>query len=148
MNVLNCLAVLGVLLAGTAATGAEIYHWIDQQGVHRYSNQPPPAGVPIIERMDEHRYDPEADRKRRERDAVEWEQFRQRQEKERREAETREQEQQLQEAIEKQRAQEKKIEALEKKVDQLQKEQKRTRIIILPQSPVQPTPLPGATVSP
>jgi hypothetical protein len=143
VKVLNCLAVLGVLLAGPTANGAEIYHWIDQQGVHRYSNQPPPAGVPVIERMDEHRYDPEADRKRREKDAVEWEQFRQRQEKERKEAQARKQEQQIQEAIEKQRAQEKKIEALEKKIDQLQKEQKRTGIIILPQPPVQPTPLPG-----
>lgn len=148
MQIFRWFLVLGILLAGTFSAAGEIYIWIDGQGIRRYSNQPPPEGADIIDRMEEHQYDPEADRERRERDAAEWEKFRQRQAKEREEAEKQERDQQLREAVEKQRAQEKKIEALEKKVDHLQKEQKRTGIIILPQPPVQPTPLPGKTGPP
>jgi hypothetical protein len=47
-----------------AAAGADIYRWKDAQGVMHFSNQPPPAGVAVIEKIEETPYDAAADRQR------------------------------------------------------------------------------------
>ena len=144
MRFFHFFAVLGILLTAGALAGAEIYEWVDEHGIRRYSNEPPPEGVTVIERAREYRYDPEADLQRRKKDAAEWERMQQRLIEERKRAEARRQKEALKQALEKQRAQEKKIEALEKKVEKLQKEQRRSAIIILPQPPVRPAPAPGS----
>jgi hypothetical protein len=138
MRFIHCFSVLSILLMVTPLAGAEIYQWVDEHGIRRYSNQPPPEGATVIDRAKEYPHDAEADRQRREKDAAEWAKMQQRLTEERKKAQERRQKEELQEALEKQRVQAKKIEALEKKVEKLRKEQKRSAIIVLPQAPARP----------
>jgi hypothetical protein len=52
------------LLCLPAAVNADIYRWQDANGVMHFSNQPPPAGAVILDRVEEAPYDAEADRRR------------------------------------------------------------------------------------
>ena len=52
------------ILSMPAAASADIYRWKDANGVMHFSNQPPPAGVTVIEKIEETPYDAEADRQR------------------------------------------------------------------------------------
>jgi len=58
--------ILGLvaLLSMPAGTSADIYRWKDANGVMHFSNQPPPPGVTLIEKIEERPYDAEADRRR------------------------------------------------------------------------------------
>jgi hypothetical protein len=47
-----------------AAASADIYSWKDASGVLHFSNQPPPAGTAVIDKIEEAPYDAEADRQR------------------------------------------------------------------------------------
>jgi len=47
-----------------AAANADIYRWKDANGVMHFSNQPPPAGAVILDKVEEAPYDAEADRQR------------------------------------------------------------------------------------
>ncbi len=51
-------------LSMPAAAAADIYRWKDAQGVMHFSNQPPPDGVAVIEKIEETPYDAAADRER------------------------------------------------------------------------------------
>jgi hypothetical protein len=57
---------VGLMLAFvvSAPVWADIYRWQDARGVMHFSNEPPPAGVTVIEKMEETPYDAEADRRR------------------------------------------------------------------------------------
>jgi hypothetical protein len=57
---------IGLMLAFliSAPALADIYRWQDAGGVTHFSNEPPPAGVTLIEKMEEAPYDAEADRRR------------------------------------------------------------------------------------
>jgi hypothetical protein len=57
------LGLLG-LLCMSAAASADIYSWKDAKGVMHFSNQPPPAGAVILDKIEEAPYDAEADRQR------------------------------------------------------------------------------------
>ena len=59
---------IGVMLALMVAVpaGADIYRWRDAGGVMHFSNEPPPPGANVIERIEEAPYDAEADRQRTE----------------------------------------------------------------------------------
>lgn len=46
------------------AANADIYRWKDANGVMHFSNQPPPAGAVILDKVEEAPYDAEADRQR------------------------------------------------------------------------------------
>ena len=46
---------------------AQVYHYIDKDGVERYSNQPPPEGAKIIGESKEIEYDKAADSAQQER---------------------------------------------------------------------------------
>ena len=46
---------------------AQVYHYIDKDGVERYSNQPPPEGAKIIGETKEVKYDKAADSAQQER---------------------------------------------------------------------------------
>ena len=58
--------ILGLMaiLSMPAAAGADIYRWKDANGVMHFSNQPPPAGATVIEKIEETPYDAAADRQR------------------------------------------------------------------------------------
>jgi hypothetical protein len=47
-----------------AAADADIYRWKDANGVMHFGNQPPPAGVIILDKVEEAPFDAEADRQR------------------------------------------------------------------------------------
>lgn len=61
-------AIIGGLMALlfmlSAAASADIYRWKDASGVMHFSNQPPPAGTVVIEKIEEAPYDAQADRQR------------------------------------------------------------------------------------
>jgi len=59
------LGLMLVLMLGASAW-ADIYRWTDASGVVHFSNQPPPPGAAVIERIEETPYDAEADRQRSE----------------------------------------------------------------------------------
>jgi hypothetical protein len=55
---------LVMVLIAAATANADIYRWKDANGVMHFSNQPPPAGTTVIEKIEESPYDAEADRQR------------------------------------------------------------------------------------
>jgi len=57
-------AMLGLIVG--APVQADIYRWKDAKGVIHFSNEPPPQGVSVIEKIEEAPYDAEADRRRAE----------------------------------------------------------------------------------
>lgn len=61
---LICLALLG----WAAGVSAEIYVWIDGDGVRRFSNKPLPIGITPVETIEELPFDALADLERREND--------------------------------------------------------------------------------
>jgi hypothetical protein len=70
-NLILHIALLAAFLTAAPA-GAEIYHWVDDQGVPHYSNQKPPATDKTLSTQEEIPYDAEADRQRREAEAAAW----------------------------------------------------------------------------
>lgn len=61
------LVMFMILCLVPAAGNAQIYKYIDKDGVTRYSNEPPPEGVTIIDEKSEIEYDEAADRAQQER---------------------------------------------------------------------------------
>lgn len=58
--------LLAVLALTAVAAEADIYHWRDGRGVTHFTNEPPPPGALLIERIAEVPHDAEADRRRME----------------------------------------------------------------------------------
>jgi len=58
------LFILMLTLLGTATLNAEIYYWIDDNGVKHYSNEPPPANKDGKVLFNEYQFDAKADQKR------------------------------------------------------------------------------------
>lgn len=57
--------VLLICLAGLAApASADIYRWQDAAGVTHFSNEPPPSGARLLDRVEEVPYDAASDRQR------------------------------------------------------------------------------------
>jgi hypothetical protein len=56
--------LIALLFALPAPAIADIYRWQDARGVMHFSNQPPPDGTVLIEKIEEAPYDAEADRQR------------------------------------------------------------------------------------
>ena len=61
-RLLILLILLWVWWAGPVS--ADIYRWTDANGVMHFSNEPPPAGVKVLDKMEETPYDADADRQR------------------------------------------------------------------------------------
>lgn len=61
-------AGLIALFVIAAPSYGDIYRWRDADGVIRFSNQPPPPGVKVLDRIEETPYDAESDRRRMEED--------------------------------------------------------------------------------
>jgi len=61
-RLLILLILLWVWWAGPVA--ADIYRWTDANGVTHFSNEPPPAGATVLDKIEETPYDAAADRQR------------------------------------------------------------------------------------
>lgn len=59
-------APLLVLAISFSQACGELYHWIDENGVHYYGNEPPLGDAEIVNVLPETPYDEEADTERRE----------------------------------------------------------------------------------
>jgi hypothetical protein len=62
--VVACCLALAVSWLTPWGAWADIYRWTDSAGVLHFSNERPPAGARVAERIREERYNPEADRVR------------------------------------------------------------------------------------
>ena len=73
------IILLGILiiLFISSPVGAQVYKWVDENGVTRYSDSPPPEGVESYETEDEIAYDEAADKARTEDDARAVEEYNQ-----------------------------------------------------------------------
>jgi len=61
-RLLILLILLWVWWAGPLS--ADIYRWTDASGVVHFSNEPPPAGTKVLDKIEETPYDADADRQR------------------------------------------------------------------------------------
>ena len=61
-RLLILLILLWVWWAGPVS--ADIYRWTDANGVTHFSNEPPPAGATVLDKIEETPYDADADRQR------------------------------------------------------------------------------------
>ena len=61
-RLLILLILLWVWWAGPVS--ADIYRWTDANGVTHFSNEPPPAGAKVLDKIEETPYDAAADRQR------------------------------------------------------------------------------------
>ncbi|MEJ5357351.1 MAG: DUF4124 domain-containing protein [Desulfobacterales bacterium] len=95
---------------------ADIYRWRDAQGVMHFSNQPPPQGVRVLERIEETPHDPAADRERRDSEQRVLEDF-----------ERRELEEQKRRALEREREARRRIEEAERRLEEAQRIEERAR---------------------
>jgi len=68
MKKLSLLAALITVFFMPHLTSAEIYSWVDENGVKHFSNEPPPEGVKILNQTKEIKTDKEKDRQREESD--------------------------------------------------------------------------------
>ena len=45
------LFLMTILLTTAASANVEVYHWVDENGVVNYSQEPPPSSVPGVEKL-------------------------------------------------------------------------------------------------
>jgi hypothetical protein len=68
MKRLTPLVLVSVFCLWASIAGAQIYEWIDKNGVRHFTNVPPPAGVKIVNEQEAIPYDEAADQKRMQED--------------------------------------------------------------------------------
>ena len=64
MKLAIILGAILIIMPGLSTLQAEIYHWIDEDGVRHYGNQPPPENRNIKVLFEEYHYDETTDKKR------------------------------------------------------------------------------------
>ncbi len=64
MKLALILAAILIFIPGLSDLQAEIYHWIDENGVRHYGNEPPPEGRNITVLFEEYHYDESSDEER------------------------------------------------------------------------------------
>ena len=74
---LSVLVALIICIFSPQAALAEVYGWIDENGVKHYSNEPPPPGTTVVKKKTEIPYDAERDQERRERDEQDFNEMKQ-----------------------------------------------------------------------
>jgi hypothetical protein len=62
------LILVAVFCLWSSIAAAQIYEWIDKNGVRHFSNVPPPAGAKIVNQQEAIPYDEAADQKRMQED--------------------------------------------------------------------------------
>ena len=68
MKRLTPLVLVSVFCLWSSIAAAQIYEWIDKDGVRHFTNVPPPAGVNIVNEQEAIPYDEAADQKRMQED--------------------------------------------------------------------------------
>jgi len=68
MKKLTLLVLVSVFCLWSSIAAAQIYEWIDKNGVRHFTNVPPPAGVKIVNEQEAIPYDEAADQKRMQED--------------------------------------------------------------------------------
>ena len=58
------LLAIFIIIPGLSNLHAEIYHWIDENGVRHYGNEPPPENRNITVLFEEYHYDDSSDKER------------------------------------------------------------------------------------
>ena len=71
MVALHRMLIFLAVLGWAAGVSADIYVWIDGDGVRRFSNKPPPLGITPVDTIEELPFDAVADAVRRENDKEE-----------------------------------------------------------------------------
>lgn len=66
MNKFGLMGLLVVCMLSAGVADADIYRWTDSKGTIHFTNEPPPPGGVLVERIEEVPYDAEADRRRAE----------------------------------------------------------------------------------
>ena len=127
MKKILVFSTLLVFVFWITGAGAQMYHWIDENGVKRFSNEPPPEGAQVIEQSDELRHDSRQDRNREGEDQQTLNEVEQMRQRRRMEVDARAREQQEKEAAERMRieAENARIEA-EKKANRAKRYEKGT----------------------
>ena len=64
MKLAVIIGAILIVMPGPSILHAEIYHWVDEYGVKRYSNVPPPENQKSKVVFEEYEYDKTADQKR------------------------------------------------------------------------------------
>jgi predicted RNase H-like nuclease (RuvC/YqgF family) len=119
------LAIAAVFVGMTVSKAAEIYQWIDADGVRHYANTPPPEDAQIVNRFAEEQFDPQEEQKIREAEDRELAKLQQRLD------ELRAQREQARLAAENERARQqeaenqRRIQELEKELEELKRRQRR-----------------------
>ena len=116
--------VAAVLLTPTAVI-AEIYQWVDGNGVRHYSNTPPPDGVQIQNRFSEEKFDPDEEQKIREAEDRELAKLQERLAQARAQMEKARQEAERQQAQQREAENQRRIRELEKEVEELKRRRRR-----------------------
>jgi len=132
-----------VVILAPAVPGSEIYQWVDENGVKRFSNQQPPEGVEVIQRSRETPYDEAADTARRERDAVMIRELMERQKKEQADAEALAREKEMERLKREKQAQAERIRELETQNERLDWENRHWPMYRPLPGPPRPVPLPS-----
>jgi TolA-binding protein len=114
-----------ILLLATGVVSADVYQWIDADGVRHYSNTPPPDDARIVNRFAEEKFDPAEERKIREAEDRELAKLQERL------ARARAQQAQARQEAERQRAErqeaenQRRIQELEQQVEELKRRRRR-----------------------
>ena len=64
MKLAVILCAIWIIMPGLSELQAEIYHWIDENGISHYGNEPPPEGQNVTVLFEEYHYDQSADDER------------------------------------------------------------------------------------
>ncbi len=136
------LGIVAVVFLAHGAVSAEIYQWIDGNGVRHYSNTPPPEGVQITNRFAEEKFDPEEEKKIRAAEEKELAKLQERLAQARAQREQARQEAERQQAQRREAEHQRRIKELEQKVEELERRRRRP-IWIGPHLP-QAVPYPAA----
>ena len=64
MKLAVMLVTIFLIMPGLSNLQAEIYHWIDENGVRHYGNEPPPENRNITVLFEEYHYDESSDKER------------------------------------------------------------------------------------
>ncbi len=68
MRLLNILLILMLIIFGLSAVNAEVYTWVDENGVRHYGDSPPEDAEGAKVMFPEYQYDESADKNRSQQD--------------------------------------------------------------------------------
>ncbi|MDJ0721998.1 MAG: DUF4124 domain-containing protein [Desulfobacterales bacterium] len=119
------IGIMATVLLTPTAVIAEIYQWVDGNGVRHYSNTPPPEEVQIQNRFPEEEFDPDEEKNIREAEDRELAKLQERLAQARAQMEKARQEAERQQAQRREAENLRRIRELEKEVEELKRRRRR-----------------------